>query len=653
VADNDFDKFKYTVGAENLPPADSGEIRWSGSIQTSSSQIYISLETTTPEGGEVELTNYYEPGNTLFIADASQESNFQVWTINHVSRSPGESYLTLDVSLLSSSGKATEGFFENSRVLVYLEEASLTSAGAVTEPIPQVPEKESFPTPEVDPEVDNREQEAKLEKKLANLKREQERLEARRAKLDEELSRWDLTRQQLAAWHDRHSRSFLWKTLDVMNHNLEAAKDKLARYDEIVKEVKIPNPGKMQELRKKFHKRLLTITIVIPAICALLIQVPRWLGLASINEFLSQYSIAIPNPTRTIVSYAIALYLILLVGALITYYKGWSGFERKVRVTLWELTTVAEGVNHVRNEELRLRDLYPKIKEWLEILGNSLTNPWLIRDEWLAIESTSLSAESLPFSLRVAQPNEGESSSNIAMQREAAEKFMVRGWRAKVFEDQVDVIRQSVGMSEDRMNVEQLDKDLSYSPNGPRAMVYRYITDEAVLEKVGRRQLIPLIAEVQQKGMTETRPPVGEIRKRNAAGLRKSKSDIDEEKQVGWDEFLSVSIPLEGKPRTPLSVLGLSDEGKMRNYQDKYESFVILPLRFESRVNHLNRSNVHTYEEHEKLPIDLVVRTDFTGPVSEEHLLFLVKSGSTKSKDASKLEESLGEKIKERKSGIE
>jgi hypothetical protein len=489
-------------------------------------------------------------------------------------------------------------------------------------------------------------------KSIAQLESERQELERKRNLLDEQIARWEQSAQQLVAWKERHSRSFLWKVLQEMKSNLDTAVNKLAKYNEIVENISIPEPGTMITLRKKFHKRLLGLNLGIPAICALLLWLPTVTGINFISNALSPYFVYVANPLRMVLMYAIGVYLFLFFAALVAYYRGWASFERKVRTSLWELDSVSSGVAHVRGEEMRLKSLYPQVREWLEIIGHSLSNPWRIRDEWFSSDIGSINPDSIPYSLRVAQPIDEDTSSSLAMQREAAERFMLKGWRAKVFADQVDAVREKYGLASERLNVDQLDRDISYSPNGPRSLLYASIHEPEVLENVGKKQLLPLISEVQRNAITKSRPPVAEVRANQFKQLKKSTEDLFQEKKVEWDSFLSVSLPTPDKVRTTLSVLGLSDAGRLKNYQDSYETFVIAPARFANHLESVNGSNKRLYAESSQLPMDIVVRTDFTGPIAREHLLFLAKTKDDVDRERSKAEEIIKRNLEEGASGI-
>ena len=432
-------------------------------------------------------------------------------------------------------------------------------------------------------------------------------------------------KQELADWEARNTHSFLARASATMNQNLAEASSMLDQYSRTVESLRIPEPGTMAKLRKTFHRKLLWQNVIITFVAFLLYKIPR-LPNRDIQKF---FNFTQPS-FKVLFLYGFLLSTILFIASLITYYRGWSTYQRKVITTLWQLQTVARNAEHVRNEQGRLKSLYPQVNEWLIILGHSLTNPWRIRKEWFESSIGDLNEDSLPNSLRISQAHEDDGPAMLGMQRYAAERFMSRGWRAKVFADQVDVIRESLGLPKDRLDVDMLDQDILYSPNGPRALIRKNIEELGILENVGRRQLLPLIKEVQKEAITKSRPPVNEIRKKQISTTKAAAEDDLKSDLTPWDEFLSFALPVNGKPRTPLSVFSLSDSGKVAAHHDRYKTFMIVPDRFKEVVHGVDEKQLHTYSESTKLPMDVVVRADFSGPIPAQDLLFLAKTAAQK-----------------------
>ncbi|CAB4592133.1 unannotated protein [freshwater metagenome] len=438
-----------------------------------------------------------------------------------------------------------------------------------------------------------------------------------------EVSALENLQQNVAEWEQRNNHSFLAKTSAVMQKNIAEADGLLTQYNRTVDSLRIPEAGTMAKLRKSFHRKLLWQTILIPLLSYLIYKIPR-----IPNRNVQRFFDGVQPSMKVILIYATVIYLVLLLGALIAYYRGWSTYQRKVITTLWQLQIVSRNVDQVRSEQGRLKSLYPQVNEWLVILGHSLTNPWRIRKEWFESSIGDLNEASLPNSLRISQAHEDDGPAMMGMQRYAAERFMSRGWRAKVFADQIDVIRESIGLPKDRLNVDMLDQDILYSPNGPRALIRTNIEELPILESIGRRQLLPLIKEVQKEAITKSRPPVNEIRKATIKTQKVAAEDEENSELTPWDEFLGFSIPVQGKPRTPLSVFSLSDSGKVAAHHDRYTTFMIVPERFKEKVYGVDDNQLHTYGETTKLPMDVVVRADFTGPIPAQDLLFLEKTAA-------------------------
>ena len=119
-----------------------------------------------------------------------------------------------------------------------------------------------------------------------------------------------------------------------------------------------------------------------------------------------------------------------------------------------------------------------------------------------------------------------------------------------------------------------------------------------------------------------------------------------------WDEFLGMAIGDERRGDTPLSLGALSDDGQVAGHQGRPESFYILPQRLHNKLTTAKDENVRSYGESARLPMDIVVRVDFTGPIPEEHLSILAKSKEAIAKEAAEAAKKAKEKLKNQESGI-
>ena len=491
--------------------------------------------------------------------------------------------------------------------------------------------------------LSDEEQLSKLEKRLADLEIEREKLNSDLAQRQEFL-------ESLEIWEKKNSSSFLFKVFKKMKANLAEAAGILERYATIVENLVIPDPGIMQRLRKSFHKKLLWSYTVVPFIALFFLLLPTLIDRLDPSRQVVRFAENFYFPKWAITAWAIFILFLLTWNSLISYYRGWSRFQATVNRTFFDLENVSNGAEHVRGEEIRLKALYPQVKEWLEIIGRSLNRPWLVRPKWYEANQGSITRDSLPNSMRIAQAVEDESPSMLAMQRYAAESFMAKGWRARVFAEQIEIIREAKGLPKERLGVEQLDQDISYSPNGPRAIVASLIGDESILETVARKQIQPLALEIQRETSGNTRPDIREISSQKPQVVLGGGLETGQDLKP-WDEFLSLSIGGNGKPSVPLSLASFSSEGQRSNHHSRAKSFFIMPARLQSAAD-VPASQVRTYSESERMPMDIVVRLDLVGPVDSHELSILEGAEKERLSKQSEVESEVAKRLKNRKSGI-
>lgn len=458
---------------------------------------------------------------------------------------------------------------------------------------------------------------------------------------------------KLNEWINRQRTSFLWKVLSRMQSNTDAVNSKLKEFQEYVNSIKVPESGELQKLRKRFHKGLLRAWLLIFAIAGILLYLPKLAEKLSGNNMLVKFVTNQNYPSSSRILFTAGYALVLtLVSLLIQYYRDWSAFERKVILTLWKLDEISKGVRHFRDEQARLAVLYPQVRDWLEIIGNSLHKPWKIDEKWLRSNLNEIPQNDFPYSLRIAQAQEDDKSSSLALRRDAAERFLIRGWRSRVFTEQVRVAQELMGMTADRLNVESLDSDIALSPGGPRAIVREKIKDDALLSTVAKRQLIPLMKIVQVDSIATARPPVSENRTDILESLMPDDLGLGVDREVPWDSFLTQSMGDAQKPRTPLSLLAFSESGRQVGHHDRSKSIFISPDRLIVNVPKNDSSFVYGYNETTRLPMDIVVRMDIVGPLPQDDVLILERSIEEIEQDRSTYQQTIRSSIDSSKSGV-
>ena len=471
--------------------------------------------------------------------------------------------------------------------------------------------------------------------------------------LSEQIKKQQESTEELHRWVSEQKGSFLWKVLNRMSNNKSEVQDRLNGYQDYIDKLDIPKSGRLAEIRKRFHRSLLFNWSLLLAVGSLFFYLPNISqNYPELNE-LSRIVNSESFPNRwQIIFITLFLLLFTLTSLLIQYYRDWSKFERSVTISLWKLEEISKSVQHYRTEQARLEVLYPQVRDWLEILGNALHKPWEIDEKWLVNNLNEIPQDNFPFALRIAQAQEDDAASSIALRRDAAERYLTRGWRSKVFEDQVISAGEMMGMNSDRLNVEILDADIALSPGGPRAILREKITNSELLKSVAKKQLIPLMKIVQIESIAESRPPVRENRTDILDTFQSEDFDSETSRKVAWDDFLAISMGDTDKPRTPLSPLAFSESGRQTGHHDRAKTIFITPNRLMAKVPINETTFADSYGESTRLPLDIVVRMDITGPLQQEDILILKRSDEEKEIARSNYEKTIRDKVQDYKRGV-
>jgi len=452
----------------------------------------------------------------------------------------------------------------------------------------------------------------KFKKQLENSTKEIELLQLKIDKIDVSI-------RTLNDWIDRNRSSVSAMIVTKVKSDIDEVNSILRNSEIEMLNLQIPEKGIMHGLRNQFLKRLNRTWGTLSLLAGLLLYLPHF-GYLRIRVGIQWIYNVLGLSTLKIVLYLCTLLLFTTASYLLSYYRGWSQLERSVSTTSWRLKRIAAETEELRAEERRLSDVLPQLIDWLELIGRSLHHSWSISEDWLATSGITIDRESLPFSLRLAQAMEDEGPELIAMERFAAERYMIRGWRSKLFDTQIDAVREELGFAANRFNVEQLDSDVSYSPNGPRALVLSKINEDKVLRRVGIHELMPLIHEVQIEVVEKVRPPVIEARDNPFENFKRTEIDHDQLKTQEWDAFFLSLLQDSVRPRTPLSRAGFTDTGLASGRHDQVKTYIISPERFAENASFVQDIEFKGYSSTSKLAMEIVVRHDQVGPVLKSDL---------------------------------
>lgn len=506
----------------------------------------------------------------------------------------------------------------------FLAEDSIPTESA--EPVNLAVSQAEEPVVEVTPEIEQTPEVAETaiidnSAALAELAKERAAIDEAAVKLTEEIAVKKQAADDFASWVDRHRRTFLWKMLSKMDEQKTLIADRQAEYEATVNGVELPVPGELVRYRKRFHKTVLSGLVGVSAAYFIWWLIINFLPYGWVAKFAIE--------TSRIVTWLISFFISLLFGALVLYYRDWRRFDWRVKTLNRELRDVAEGVDHVRREEVRLASLYPQVKDWLEIIGYSLNRPWTMNEKWFKSYIADLNQDEFPFSLRIAQAQESDPAAMHELQGNTMKRFAVRGWRTRVLKDQIQAIAQKVGLPIERMNVDGVDQDISYSPGGPRNELRKGLENVEALELVARRQLIPLTFKVQSEEITKSRPPVKENRTNLLDAIQADLAGLEEEERVDWDAFLKEPIgPFDGVV-TPFSLASISRAEISQGHHEKMKSHFVVPKRLEELALTNPGARVETYMESANLPMDIVIRMDLSEKIPPHAIKINPKAGNS------------------------
>lgn len=550
---------------------------------------------------------------------------------------------------------------------------------------------------------------AKQRRELRELNESRERFEAEVSAKAEQAVVFAEQVDQITAWANQVSRTFVWKVQEEMDRNLAQAKSDMAAHEAAVNNLKVIEPGRLLKLRKTFHKSLAWAMVVCGGLigAASLIRfrddIPRldWLAvlydpnisgpilvfvLACVIGLLilfsrrtksekpklsriiwstlfailvawiiwdssQQYSYMqrVVNPFvdqhyAELVTAFSSIWALWVIGSLISYYRGYSIFNREVETQILSLQGVIDGYVKTQQEISRLTLLYRQTNDWLEILANALYRPWKTHPDWGTSKEYTNHYETFPYALRVAQAREGADARMQELERIIGSRLLKQGWRNEAFEDLVAQVGTEMGLPPGKFVVDLLDQDLPHQTNNSRNLLKRFLVHSAktsqagevdlgsnsappqvgkpeptdrYLVEVARKRLLELIEKTQSVAISAARPRVEQIVDDPLLSLRADSAGVDEfDPTESWDEFLTDSLGADSVDKSPLGVLSFTEEGRMKNLPSKVQSYVLVPKRLEKALPNISSESISVVPLGDDRPrsIEIIARIDVVGP---------------------------------------
>ena len=317
-----------------------------------------------------------------------------------------------------------------------------------------------------------------------------------------------------------------------------------------------------------------------------------------------------------------AVLVLSLLLLFIPYHRKWAAFERSVEIQLKNLERIEKGSAVCRSEIQRMTALHGQAIRWLKTMATVTHTPWQVKPSWLESGLKTLDLDSLPFAMRIAQADEGDTASFATLLDSAQAKLQQPGWRKQAFDRLIAGIQDATGRGGKAFSLEALDQDLPHASNNSRSHLENYMSDDDILQKVAVQYLKPLIEDLQGKAMANARPEVVQAEDDPLLEFRGDIEEVDEySNRQKWDEFLSHTLTLdngEADPVTALSVMSIAPEKIMEGEHENVSSYALIPEHVSSKLDPALTAGLikQTYDAKIARPLDSVIRVDVVGPVN-------------------------------------
>lgn len=346
-----------------------------------------------------------------------------------------------------------------------------------------------------------------------------------------------------------------------------------------------------------------------------------------------------------ILTFGGTIWAVWIIGALVTYYRNWSIFQRDVKQQLIDLRGVIDGYVKTQQEVARLTILYRQATDWLEIIAHSLYRPWKTNPDWGTSKEFASHYETFPLALRVAQAKEGADAHMAELERIIGTRLLSLGWRTKAFEEMVLKVGNELGLSNGKFTVDLLDHDLPHQTNNSRKLIRRFVEHSAKTAKAGvvdletktsatagqapepsdkylvevaKTRLVELIEKTQSIALSAARPRVEQIIDDPLRELKYDTAGIDTyDPTDSWDEFLTNTLGADSLDLAPIGVLAFNQEGRMRNIASNVQSYVVVPRRLEATLPNISSDKIQIVPvgDDKPRPVEMIARVDVVGPV--------------------------------------
>ena len=458
-----------------------------------------------------------------------------------------------------------------------------------------------------------------IQTEIDQLLKTQAVLDAEHEQLTRSMSESERAMQEFAQFVTKVENSIAWRLKNKFEANLASADADIERIMQVSSEIDVSDVGYLVKLRRLFLRRFWKATLF--ATLAIIVFVALQYFLQDSENSMARF--IVDYPLASFVTSVLILWTSSIFTFIVWYYKTWSSYERSLRLSEVKLLWVRDSLKQAQESKSKLTKLYAHAEQWIGLIALSLHHPWKTDPKWEQASGSILSDEKLPNAVTVAQAVEGSAGAMAALERTAVARLLRPGWREQIFMRQIAAVAKHQGIQPDKYNIETFDKDSPSIPNGSRNFFVSNFRDPQIQLAVARSYLSELSIEVQTVGLLESKPPVKNDYVDDLSAISEDLDMLGEvEIDQAWDGFLLDIVGNERDPIIPISPFSFTDRAVIENAHGLPNVHIQMPMRLRSLTESLesNRVLISAYEDSARLPLDLVVRVDYVGPLEPEML---------------------------------
>lgn len=422
--------------------------------------------------------------------------------------------------------------------------------------------------------------------------------------LEEYKSELESNLVDLEKWIGQRSNTLSWKIISRASEENLNCSTLLNSLNSTIDGIVPPKYEDLLSARKRFIGSLWRNLAISFFVSFLLISI-----LKTSPEIMKQTYVAATLTQVIVIS--LILFLTSFIGSLISYYRNWSIYRRRVLMALNAIRNFEGKIQSCRKEDIRLKSMQSQTNDWLRLISLSLIEPMRFVDSAKQLPD-DFSVEKFPLSLRLARAYPGDQVKQTQFSRETLRLINRKGWRSNVFNLLVKQAANLQGYDPLVFTPAMLDADLPEASNGSRYTLSKMLSEGEVQFQVGLEMIDLISHEVRNSVIPAIDIPVRSVH-------TDALDDLDWVVKVGtdddWIDFLGeIFGPSNSKPPA-FSTVPFSAAGQRSAAHQKYQSFALVPAKLEVQENEIK---VIPHGESSPQWIDLALRVDLSGPYPQD-----------------------------------